>query len=155
VVVAAVMSLPTESAQLISAMTPSKKASTAVDPRSYDGMYKAAAASCPGLPWSVVAAIGEVESRHGRLATRSQAGAIGPMQFLPETWRAYATDGDGNGRFDVHNAADATATAAKLLCVNGGGTRETLGTAIWNYNHSWEYVAKVLSVANQIETART
>jgi membrane-bound lytic murein transglycosylase B len=100
-----------------------------------------------------VAAIGEVESRHGRLAKRSEAGAIGPMQFLPETWRAYATDGDGNGSVDVHNPADAIATAAKLLCVNGGGTRESLGTAIWNYNHSWEYVAKVLNVSNQIETA--
>ena len=148
------MSLPTESAQLISALTPPKKALPASDPRSFDRMYKAAAASCPGLPWSVVAAIGEVESRHGRLAMRSHAGAIGPMQFLPETWSAYATDGDGNGVVDVHNPADAIATAGKLLCANGGGDRETLGTAIWNYNHSWEYVVKVLDVANQIETAR-
>ncbi len=155
-VLAAVFSLPTESAQLISALAPPrKKVALSTDPRSYVGMYRAAAASCPGLPWSVLAAIGEVESRHGLLATRSNAGAMGPMQFLPETWRAYATDGDGNGRVDIHNPADAIATAAKLLCANGGGDRETLGTAVWNYNHSWEYVAKVLTVADQIDTAKT
>jgi membrane-bound lytic murein transglycosylase B len=118
-------------------------------------MYKAAAATCPGLPWSVVAAIGEVETVHGRLVTRSSAGALGPMQFLPDTWEAYATDGDGNGKVDIHNPGDAIATAAKLLCANGGGDRETLGTAVWNYNHSWEYVVRVLNVANQMETART
>jgi len=153
VIVTAIMSLPTESAQLISALTPPKKASPAGDPRSF-ALYKASAAPCAGLPWSVLAAIGEVESQHGRLAARSQAGAIGPMQFLPETWKAYATDGDADGHVDVHNPRDAAATAGKLLCANGGGTRETLGTAIWNYNHSWEYVAKVLNVANQIETAK-
>jgi transglycosylase-like protein with SLT domain len=153
IVLAAAFSLPTESAQLISALTPPTHR-TAVDPRSYVGMYKAAAATCPGLPWTVVAAIGEVETQHGRLATRSRAGALGPMQFLPETWRAYATDGDHNGTADVNSASDAIATAARLLCVNGGGDRSTLATAVWNYNHSWEYVVRVLNVSAQLESAR-
>jgi len=148
------VSFPTESASLISALSPPTKKKTAVDPRSYVGMYKRAADACPGLPWTVVAAVGEVESQHGRDAARSTAGAVGPMQFLPSTWKAYATDGDGDGKTDVHSAADAIATAGKLLCVNGGGDRSTLATAIWNYNHSWEYVARVLDVSAQLETAK-
>jgi len=148
------VSFPTESASLISALTPPVKHKTAVDPKSYMGMYKRAADACPGLPWTVVAAVGEVESQHGRDAARSKAGAMGPMQFLPGTWRAYGTDGDGDGRTDVHSPADSIATAGKLLCVNGGGDRATLATAVWNYNHSWEYVARVLDVAAQMETAQ-
>jgi len=154
-IVSVLVSFPTESASLISALSPpTAKKKAAVDPRSYLGMYKRAADACPGLPWTVVAAVGEVESQHGRDAARSKAGAIGPMQILPSTWQAYATDGNGDGKTDAHSAADAIATAGKLLCVNGGGDRSTLATAIWNYNHSWEYVARVLDVSAQLETAK-
>ena len=153
-IVSVLVSFPTESASLISALSPPAKHKTTADPRSYVSMYRRAADACPGLPWTVVAAVGEVESQHGRDAVRSTAGAVGPMQFLPSTWKAYATDGNGDGRTDVHSAADAIATAGKLLCVNGGGDRATLATAIWNYNHSWEYVARVLDVAAQLETAK-
>lgn len=153
-IVSVLVSFPTESASLIAALTPPTKQKAAVDPKSYLGMYEHAADACPGLSWTVIAAVGEVESQHGRDAVRSKAGAIGPMQFLPTTWQAYATDGDGDGRTDVHSPADAIATAGKLLCVNGGGDRATLATAIWNYNHSWEYVARVLDVAAQLDTAK-
>jgi hypothetical protein len=154
VIVSAAVSFPTESASLISALSPPTRRKAAADPRSYVGMYKRAAANCPGLSWTVVAAVGEVESHHGRDAARSKAGAVGPMQFLPQTWGAYATDGDGDGKTDVHSAADAIATAGKLLCANGGADRSTLATSIWNYNHSWEYVVRVLNVAAQLETAK-
>ena len=110
-------------------------------------VYRKAATACPGLPWTVLAAIGEVESSHGRLDRVSSAGAAGPMQFLPSTWAAYATDGDADGIVQVDDPADAASTAVRYLCANGGATRSQLATAIWNYNHSWPYVTRVLSVS--------
>jgi hypothetical protein len=153
VMLAVAVSLPTESAQLISALTPPHSHQTSYDPKSYVGMYHASASSCPGLSWTVLAAIGDVETRHGRLAGRSVAGALGPMQFLPATWQAYATDGDHDGRVDVHNPPDAIATAARYLCANGAAQHQTLATSIWNYNHSWAYVARVLDVSTQLAEA--
>ena len=116
-------------------------------------LYQDAATTCPGLPWTVLAAIGRVETDHGRATTTSPAGAEGPMQFLPETWRTYGTDGDGDGRADINSKPDAVYSAAKLLCANGAGNRETLASAIWNYNHSWAYVARVLAVSSQLAEA--
>lgn len=106
-----------------------------------------AAATCPGLPASVLVAIGKVESDYGRDAGVSSAGARGPMQFLPTTWKAYAIDGDGDGRADIDNTADALHSAAGHLCANGGADPGRLPQAIWNYNHSRRYVDAVLQLA--------
>jgi hypothetical protein len=106
-----------------------------------------AAATCPGLPADVLVAIGEVETLLGRYLGPSSAGARGPMQFLPGTWSAYGTDGDGDGRADVMNPRDALHSAARLLCANGGAEPASLRSAIWNYNHSTDYVERVVRTA--------
>ena len=112
-----------------------------------------AAATCPGLPSAVLVAIGHVESSLGLQPWASSAGAMGPMQFLPATWAAYAADGDGDGHTDVMNTVDAIHGAARFLCANGGADPDRLASALWNYNHSEEYVRQVLAVARFIPAA--
>jgi membrane-bound lytic murein transglycosylase B len=71
--------------------------------------------------------------------------AGGPMQFIPSTWRAVATDGDGDGTADPENLYDAAATAAHYLCRAGPGLDTSGGRAraIRSYNDSGEYVTEV------------
>ncbi|RBQ19658.1 lytic transglycosylase domain-containing protein [Spongiactinospora rosea] len=117
-------------------------------PGSYLELYQVSAKVCPGLSWTVLAAIGQVESSHGRNNGPSSAGALGPMQFMPATWKAYGVDGDGDGKADIWSPYDAVPSAANYLCANGanrGGKK--LEKAVWFYNHSWSYVRKVLGVA--------
>jgi hypothetical protein len=75
--------------------------------------------------------------------------AMGPMQFIPTTWRSYAIDADGNGTTDPFNINDAAPAAANYLCVAGGNLRTDAGQrrAVLAYNHSDEYVAEVLALA--------
>jgi hypothetical protein len=75
--------------------------------------------------------------------------AMGPMQFIPTTWRSYAIDADGNGTTDPFNINDAALAAANYLCVAGGDLRSDAGQrrAVLAYNHSDEYVAEVLALA--------
>ncbi|NUR91738.1 MAG: lytic transglycosylase domain-containing protein [Nonomuraea sp.] len=118
-------------------------------PNSYLDLYKASATRCPGLSWTVLAAIGQVESSHGRNNGPSSAGALGPMQFMPATWKHYGVDGDGDGKADIWSPYDAVPGAANYLCANGAGKGgEKLRKAIWFYNHSWDYVNKVMSIAD-------
>ncbi|MGY6499542.1 MAG: lytic murein transglycosylase [Acidimicrobiales bacterium] len=72
--------------------------------------------------------------------------AVGPMQFIPSTWRAYRRDGNGNGRMDPHNLYDASAAAAAYLCRSGPGLDQAgpLNRAILTYNRSQSYVDTVL-----------
>ncbi|MFG3442032.1 lytic murein transglycosylase [Nonomuraea sp. NPDC047897] len=117
-------------------------------PTSYLDLYKQSATRCPGLSWTVLAAIGQVESSHGRNNGPSSAGALGPMQFMPATWKAYGVDGDGDGKADIWSPYDAVPGAANYLCANGAGKGgQKLRKAIWFYNHSWDYVNKVLGIA--------
>jgi membrane-bound lytic murein transglycosylase B len=120
----------------------------------YLRLYKAAAPTCPGLSWTVLAAIGQVESGHGRNDSTSSAGAEGPMQFEPATFEAYAVDGDHDGVKSIMDPADAIYTAAHYLCANGAGRGPgPLNSAIFHYNHAVWYVEMVLKLASMYATA--
>jgi soluble lytic murein transglycosylase-like protein len=121
-----------------------------VPPSVYMSLYHRAATTCPGLSWTVLAAIGQVESGHGSNPSTSSAGAMGPMQFLPSTFASYAVDGDGDGQANIMSPYDAIFTAARYLCANGAGRGpDALANAIWHYNHADWYVQLVLSLARQ------
>lgn len=128
-------------------------------PTDYLDLYRSAAETCQGLSWTVLAAIGSIETNHGRSTLpgvqsgSNEAGAMGPMQFMPATWSAYGVDGDGDGDRDVYDARDAIPGAANYLCANGAGEPSRLRGAIWNYNHSDQYVQDVLDLAARYGTA--
>jgi hypothetical protein len=112
-------------------------------------LYQRAAAQCPGLPWTVLAAIHRLEtnfSRGGEVV--SYAGAVGPMQFMPATWSTYGVDDDGNGQIDITDLEDSVSSAANYLCANGAGDPERMRNAIWHYNHSDAYVSEVIARAS-------
>lgn len=73
--------------------------------------------------------------------------AVGPMQFLPETWKHYATDGNGDGKADPQNLFDSAATTGKYLCDGGLNMADPLQAtrAILRYNNSMAYVANVVA----------
>jgi membrane-bound lytic murein transglycosylase B len=77
--------------------------------------------------------------------------AVGPMQFIPSTWRTLGRDGNDDGVANPNNLFDAAVSAAGYLCVSGGGSLAepaSLRQAIFAYNHSEAYVNAVLSWAN-------
>jgi soluble lytic murein transglycosylase-like protein len=117
-------------------------------PEAYQAWYVAAAETCPGLRWTLLAAVGQVESRHGRSNGPSSAGAVGPMQFMPATFAAFGVDGGGDGVADPWDPADAIFTAAAYLCRHGagGGTAEAERRALLRYNNAQWYVDLVLGV---------
>jgi hypothetical protein len=96
--------------------------------------------------WYVLAAVNFVESGFGRIRSPSWAGAVGPMQFLPATWRAYGLGGD------VHKPRDAILGAANYLRASGapGDYRR----ALYAYNHSRSYVEAVLRYAERMKHDR-
>lgn len=155
-----------------------KRAATLVD---------AADPAC-GIDWALVAAIGKVESDHGRYAgngldeygtvrpgiyglplngsnntaiIRDTDGggldrdtqwdrAVGPMQFIPGTWRSVGVDADGDGSKNPQNMADAATATAVYLCSGPGDLTQAadLRSAILRYNQSDAYVAQVVAIAD-------
>ncbi|MGV9612328.1 lytic murein transglycosylase [Nocardia xishanensis] len=130
-----------------------------------------------GLTWNLLAGIGRIESGHAGSGHTDVAGttlapifgpaldgtlpgneiikaasggyvrAMGPMQFLPSTWSAYAADGNGDGIADPHNVFDASLAAGKYLCSGGTDLRDPAQElrAVLRYNNSVSYARDVLS----------
>lgn len=138
------------------------------------------------LPWTLVAAIGRVESNHGRFGgnalnsqgvavpgifgprldgvstariTDTDAGAfdgdgafdraVGPMQFIPGTWRSMGVDGDGDGVRNPQDIDDAAMSTAVYLCSGKTDLSKAsdLNSAVLRYNHSQQYADLVISIA--------
>ncbi len=81
--------------------------------------------------------------------------AVGPMQFIPQTWSRFAADGNDDGTATPFNLYDATLAAARYLCRASKGLQDEPGlrTAYFSYNHSLDYVERVLSFARLYEHA--
>jgi len=128
------------------------RAAVADVPRSYLRLYCKAGTS-NRVPWSVLAAIGKVESDHGRVrlpgvrSGSNWAGACGPMQIgcVPGSKAGNAWARYGRGR--PHDPANAILAAARYLVDHGA--RRNLDRAIYAYNHSRAYVAKVKQLARR------
>jgi cell wall-associated NlpC family hydrolase len=118
-------------------------------------LYEQAASTCPGLPWTVLAAIGTVESDNGTSdlpgvhSGANAAGAEGPMQFEPATFAAYDTPIPPGGASppSPYDPTDAVYAAARDLCANGGEHDADITAAVYAYNHSDAYVTEVLDLA--------
>lgn len=140
-----------------------------------------------GLSWNLLAGIGHIESGHagggrtdpagttlspvlGPVLDGSLAGnevikaadgsfvrAIGPMQFLPNTWRNYASDGNADGVADPNNVFDAALGAGKYLCSGGLNLRDPAQElrSVLRYNNSMAYAANVLSWSAAYRTGGT
>lgn len=127
-------------------------------PPDYLTLYERAAARF-GLDWAVLAGIGKVECDHGhdpdpsctREGAVNGAGAGGPMQFLASTWARYGIDGDGDGRDDRWDPADAIFGAANYL--RASGAPADYRAALLTYNHAGWYVREVESWAARYRAA--
>jgi hypothetical protein len=95
-----------------------------------------------GVRWELLAAVNLVESAFGRLRNASSAGAHGPMQFVPATWRAYGLGGA------IDDPRDAILGAANYLRASGARGNER--AALLRYNHSTAYARAVLLHARRI-----
>jgi cell wall-associated NlpC family hydrolase len=137
-------------------------------PMSYIVADHQAAATCPGLPWTVLAAVANVESDFGRsqlpgvTSGTNFAGAAGPMQMgiagaAGPTFQAYdhpvAADEAPDPKAGAvpanpYDLVDAVFAATRDLCSNGGGKAATLRRAVLAYNHSSSYADEVMALSS-------
>lgn len=77
--------------------------------------------------------------------------AVGPMQFIPETWSWIGQDGNKDGVADPHHIDDAALSAAELLCHTGGEivSNEGWNKAVMSYNQSVAYAREVAEHAER------
>ncbi|WP_043660570.1 C40 family peptidase [Nocardia thailandica] len=123
-------------------------------------LYQAAAGNCPGLDWSVLAAIGKIETDHGRSTLpgvssgENSSGAGGPMQFLAPTFDSVVSrhplPAGGANPPSRYNASDAIHAAAFYLCDSGAPA--DMYSAIFAYNHADWYVRDVQDQAARYRT---
>jgi hypothetical protein len=124
-------------------------------PPSYLALYRDAA-TATGLDWAILAAIGSVETDHGRSVAQGVRSGVnangccaGPMQFSvigrPSTWDSYGAGGN------VYDPADAIPAAARYL--KASGAPGNYHAAILAYNHSEAYYATVTSKARAYRDA--
>jgi hypothetical protein len=83
--------------------------------------------------------------------------AVGAMQFIPSTWRGYASDGNDDGVSSPHNIYDATVAAGRYLCSGGLDLSKPKdqAVAVFRYNHSDSYVTTVLIWADAYKKGTT
>jgi cell wall-associated NlpC family hydrolase len=138
-------------------------AATAQIPSDMLTLYEDAAATCPGLPWTVLAAIGTVESDNGQSdlpgvhSGANSAGAEGPMQFEPATFAAYdqPVPPGGVAPPEPYDPTDAVYAAARFLCANGASGGADVPGAVYAYDHSAAYVSQVMTLAESYAAGST
>jgi hypothetical protein len=129
-------------------------------PANYLRIYQSAGAAVGG--WEYLAAIGKVETNHGRArlpGVQSGVNAFGccsgPMQFSvvgqPSTWDSYGVDGNNDGKKSPFDPADAIPAAARYL--QASGAPADWDAAIFAYNHAAWYVAEVKEWAERYRGA--
>lgn len=75
--------------------------------------------------------------------------AVGPFQFIPQTWAKWGADGNGDGQADPNQIDDAALSAARYLCHSGDLSQPvTWRAAVFSYNHLDSYVDEVARSAN-------
>ena len=118
------------------------------DPSDFSDIYQRASWSVGGLDPRLLRAVHLAETGgSGSTMVTSYAGAQGPMQFLPSTWKRYGVDGNGDGVADIGNVEDAIFAAAKYLKACG---YPDFHKALWGYNPSTSYYNKVMRIYNSL-----
>lgn len=81
--------------------------------------------------------------------------AVGPLQFIPQSWERWRLDADGDGETDPQDIDDAALSAGAYLC-NYGSLRgwDTWAIAVFGYNHSGAYVNSVKGSLDRIQRIR-